>query len=219
MASRSAPNADAPASGSAPPAPRSVGLLLYPEVEALDFAGPFEVFTTCNRVSRRLYPGQATEPFKVFSVAARQDVVRARAGLRILPDHDFHAHPPIDILLIPGGVATAELDKPDTLSWVSTCAAQASITASICTGAFILAKAGILSAGPVTTHWEDQADLASMFPALQVISGPRWVDQGAVLSSAGIAAGIDMSLHLVERLCSRELAEATARQMDYPWSP
>ncbi|PTU75172.1 DJ-1/PfpI family protein [Pseudomonas mangrovi] len=197
---------------------RTVGIFLFPEVEALDFAGPFEVFTTCSRVARRLHPQQA-EPFTTFSIAETLQPVRARAGLRITPDHRLDDHPPVDVLIVPGGVIDAQLHKPEVLQWLRRCSQSAQLVASVCTGAFILAKAGVLEDGPVTTHWEDQADLAAMFPALQVQDGPRWIDQGRRVTSAGIAAGIDMCLHLVERLCSSALASATARQMDYPWQP
>lgn len=195
---------------------RNIGIYLFPEVEVLDFAGPFEVFTTAARVCMRLSPS-AEPPFQVFSVAESSALVRARAGLRITPDHAFGEHPKIDVLVVPGGVIDAELAKPSVLQWVSDCAADAELVASVCTGAFILAKAEVLVSGKVTTHWEDQAQLAEMFPALQVVSGPRWVEQENMFTSAGISAGIDMSLHLVSRLWSEQLAILTARQMDYRW--
>jgi transcriptional regulator GlxA family with amidase domain len=195
---------------------RNVGIYLFPETEALDFAGPFEVFTTATRVSRRLFPS-LDSPFHVFSVAASTSEVQARAGLRITPDHALDDHPPIDVLVVPGGVIDAELSKPAVLQWVARCAAEAECVASICTGAFILAQARVIVSGAVTTHWEDQAALAAMFPALDVIQGPRWVQQGSRFTSAGISAGMDLSLHLVSHLCSEQLAVATAHQMDYPW--
>lgn len=196
---------------------KNVGIYLFPDVEALDFAGPFEVFTTASRVHKRLHPDMA-EPFRVFSIAETLAPVRARAGLHIVPDDSIDKHPDIEVLVVPGGVVTGELLKPAVLRWVSRCAKSSALVASVCTGAFILAKAGVVRGGRVTTHWEDQAELAEMFPALEVIDGPRWVEQGNVITSAGISAGIDMSLHLVGRLTSPSLAEATARQMVYPWS-
>lgn len=195
---------------------KNVGIYLFPEVEALDFAGPFEVFTTATRVGQRSSPSSEA-PFQVFSVAESKGLVHARAGLRIAPDHAFGEHPKIDVLVVPGGVIGAELEKPAVLQWVAHCAAKAELVASVCTGAFILAKAEVLVSGKVTTHWEDQAELAERFPALQVVNGPRWVEQTPVFTSAGISAGIDLSLHLVSRLCSEQLAVATARQMDYRW--
>ena len=119
---------------------------------------------------------------------------------------------------MPGGVVDACRDDARLLNWIAQAHAGAEVTASVCTGAFVLAQAGVLAAGPCTTHWEDVADLQAAFPALQVDGTQRWVDQGRVVSSAGISAGIDMSLHLVARLAGRALAEATARQMDYRWA-
>jgi transcriptional regulator GlxA family with amidase domain len=195
---------------------RNVGIYLFPEVEALDFAGPFEVFTTASRVSKRHNPS-GDVPFNVFSIAESNAVVQARAGLRISPDYSIEDHPRIDLLIVPGGVVTAELSKADVMQWLSQRAESAELVASVCTGAFMLANAGVITDGRVTTHWEDQAELAEMFPSLEVIEGPRWVEQNKLFTSAGISAGIDLSLHLVSRLCSSELASATARQMDYPW--
>jgi transcriptional regulator GlxA family with amidase domain len=196
---------------------RNIGIYLFPEVEALDFAGPFEVFTTACRVYQRLAPSKAA-PFNVFSVAESTSVVQARAGMRITPDYAIDHHPKIDLLLVPGGVIHAELSKPGVMQWLYQCAQQAELVASVCTGAFMLAKAGVITTGQVTTHWEDQQELAEMFPSLEVMDGPRWVEQNRVFTSAGISAGIDLSLHLVNRLISPELATATARQMDYRWS-
>ena len=104
------------------------------------------------------------------------------------------------------------------VAWIRAQAARVQITASVCTGAFLLAQAGCLDGLEGTTHWEDLAALRAQFPAVRVVDGVRWVDQGAVLTSAGISAGIDMSLHLVQRLHSRELALRTARQMDFDWT-
>lgn len=196
----------------------SVGIYLFPQVEVLDFAGPYEVFTTASRVAARQQPGE-TIPFAVFTVAETTQPCAARAGLRVLPDHALAEHPAIDLLLVPGGVVTAELAKPPVIDWLRTTAARSRLTASVCTGAFLLARAGLLAGKRVTTHWEDQADLAGDFPDLTLIADTLWVDEGNVITSAGIAAGIAMSLHLVARLTGPELAAATARQMEYPWPP
>jgi transcriptional regulator GlxA family with amidase domain len=195
----------------------SVGIYLFNNVEVLDFAGPFEVFTTASRVFLRRHSGQPA-PFKVFTVAKTEQMVQARAGLRAQPDFALANCPEVNLLLIPGGVVDEELKDREFISWVRETAAKAQLTASVCTGAFILAEAGLLDQKKVTTHWEDLADLRSRYPKVQVQDDVRWVDEGQVVSSAGIAAGIDMSLHLVARLVSRELAEATARQMDVPYN-
>jgi transcriptional regulator GlxA family with amidase domain len=196
----------------------SVQILAFDGVEALDFAGPFEVFTTASRVLARQQPHAAL--FKVSSVA-RTSVVQARAGLRLLADHLLADAPRADMLVIPGGVVDQALDDRATLDWIATSALGASRVASVCTGAFLLAASGVLREGPATTHWEDIADLRAQFPSLQVLDGPRWVandDDQRLLTSAGISAGIDMSLHLVELMAGRTLAQATARQMDYAWT-
>jgi transcriptional regulator GlxA family with amidase domain len=193
-----------------------IGIYLFDQVEALDFAGPYEVFTTASRVALKREPDLPV-PFTVSAIAQDLNPVRARAGLQIVPDHSNDQHPPVDVLVVPGGVVTAEMAKQPVTDWIARTAATSQLTASVCTGAFLLAQAGVLHTQRCTTHWEDVADLQAQFPALQVLDGPRWVSEGAVLTSAGISAGIDMSLHLVERLAGRELALATARQMDYAW--
>jgi transcriptional regulator GlxA family with amidase domain len=194
----------------------AVAIYLFPEVEVLDFAGPFEVFTTATRVSRRLRP-DAAEPFRTFTVSRTPGPVRARAGLNVMPDCTLDEAPPIDVLLVPGGVVDAELSDPEVIAWIGARARSARLTASVCTGAFLLAQAGLLDGRSATTHWEDIGDLRRRFDRVHVREGVRWVDEGSVISSAGIAAGIDMSLHLVARLAGRDLAVATARQMDVPY--
>jgi transcriptional regulator GlxA family with amidase domain len=193
-----------------------VGVFVFPDVEVLDFAGPYEVFTTASRVHARMHPA-APQPFEVFTIAQDAQPIKAQAGLAVLADYTIASHPPIDLLIVPGGVVTEELNKPAIIAWLAATAARSQITASVCTGAFLLAKAGLLDNKRVTTHWEDIADLRRDFPALQVIDSARWVDEGGIVTSGGISAGIDMSLHLVERLGGRELALRTARQMDYRW--
>ena len=195
---------------------RVVGIYLFDEVEVLDFAGPFEVFSTATRVQARLQP-DAPPPFQVLTIAATPGTVRARGGLQIVPRCDIGNHPPIDVLVIPGGIVTAELQRDALIEWIARNARSATVTASVCTGAFLLAQAGLLQHQPATTHWEDIADLRAMFPDVAVQSETRWVDTGAVVTSAGISAGIDMSLHLVARLEGEGLAVRTARQMEYDW--
>jgi len=121
------------------------------------------------------------------------------------------------VLIIPGGIVSDELERETVIKWIARCAGSASITASVCTGAFLLGRAGLLNGKQATTHWEDIPDLRAMFPGIEVKAGTRWVDTGQIVSSAGISAGIDMSLHLVERLESKELAVSTARQMEFDW--
>ena len=223
----------------AAPAHFTVALLAFDGMEALDFAGPFEVFTTASRVHARTGNteapfGIADNPisesakalFDVKSYAITCEAVQARAGLRVLPDADFTSPPVADLLLVPGGVVDRARHCAATLAWVRRLHGNSRWTASVCTGAFILAAAGVLTDQPVTTHWEDLVDLQQQFPALDVRSGARWVATGGerLVTSAGISAGIDMSLHLVATMAGTlgydgmALAERTARQMDHAWT-
>lgn len=189
----------------------NIGIYIYDRAEVLDFSGPFEVFSTAARVCEN------DTPFNVFLVAQQLQPVVARGGYRVLPEYDFSNHPSIDLLLVVGGVHTDEMEKSDVLAWLALQATKAKWVASVCTGAFLLAQAGIITDQSVTTHWDDIADLRQQFPALNVQSDVRWVDEGRITTSAGISAGIDMSLFLVSKLHSKPLAEATARQMEYDW--
>jgi transcriptional regulator GlxA family with amidase domain len=192
----------------------NVGIYLFPEVEVLDFAGPYEVFTTASRVQAGR---DGKRPFAVFTVGRQQHPVKARAGLSVLVDHALSAHPPIDVLFVPGGVIIGEMASDELMAWLHATASKAQVCAAVCTGAFLLAKAGLLEGRQATTHWEDLAQLQENFPGLTAVAGRRWIDLGRIVTSGGISAGIDMSLHLVERLAGRKLARATARQMEYRW--
>lgn len=178
-----------------------VGIYIFDNVEVLDFAGPYEVFTCATRVNRG-----DTPLFNVFTVGESLSPVRARAGLKIDPDFTMDKHPVIDCLIVPGGVVSAELVKQNVLEWIAKQALTTTIAASVCTGAFLLAAAGVMEGKSATTHWEDVTDLRAMFPWLSVKEGVRWVDEDEIVTSAGISAGIDMSLHLVERFKSKRTA-------------
>lgn len=202
--------------------PLGIAILAFDDVEALDLAGPYEVFTTAARMAARPeaagWAGASTAAdWQVACVARSLAPVRARAGLQVVPTRDFSDEAPVDLLIVPGGVVDASARCPETRAWVQRASAQASLTASVCTGVFVLAAAGVVSTHRVTTHWEDLDDLRRRWSSLQVVDGVRWVEDGRVFSSAGISAGIDLSLHLVARLTCRELADRTARQMDYRW--
>lgn len=202
-------------------APYRIAILAFDGVEALDLAGPFEVFTTATRMARRIAPDAEEGPaaWQVDCVARTLAPVQARAGMRLLPSLDFAQCPSADLLIVPGGVVDEAAACAATRAWVAQVAAGSAITASVCTGAFILAASGVITSHRVTTHWEDIDDLRRQFPALRVEAGVRFIDEGRTVTSAGISAGIDMSLHLVQRLAGLALAERTARQMDYPWQP
>ena len=187
----------------------NIGIYIYDDAEVLDFSGPFEVFTTASRVC----PGDT--PFNVFLVGETQKAVRARAGYQVIPHYDISNHPVIDLLIVAGGVPDKELQKTHVLKWIKNQSGQAQYTASVCTGAFLLGAAKVVTTQNVTTHWEDIPALQQQFPKLQVLRDVRWVEDGNIFTSAGISAGIDMSLHLVKILHSPTLSEKTARQMEY----
>jgi transcriptional regulator GlxA family with amidase domain len=194
---------------------RTIGLLLFDEVEVLDACGPFEVFSVANRVARAAgEPG----PFQILLVA-NAPTVRARGGLRLGADVDVDDDPRCDIVLIPGGVVEKVVADPVVLEWLARSRRRAELIASVCTGAFVLAAAGLLDDRPVTTHWEDVAALRATWPALDVREGVRFLDHGDLATSAGISAGLDLALHLVARFEGLPLARTTARQMDYDWQP
>ncbi len=194
----------------------NVGIVVYENVEVLDLGGPYEVFTTASRLHARTHPADPAL-FRVFTLGREAGPVTARAGLTVSADHSFDDHPAIDVLIVPGGLVASVMCDLDLAGWLRAVAATAQLTVSVCTGAFILAQAGLLDGRAATTHWEDIDVLAERYPAVRVVRGRRWVDEGAVVTAAGVSAGIDMSLHLVERLAGRELAVSTARQMDYDW--
>lgn len=189
----------------------NIGIYIFENAEVLDFSGPFEVFTTASRVSGN------NKLFNVFLIGETGEPISARAGYRVIPNYGFHNHPEIDVLLISGGIHTEEMLKSLVLAWVSKQAKLAKVVASVCTGAFILAKANILNSCKVTTHWEDIADFKKLFPESIVLENVRWVEDGNIITSGGITAGIDMSLHLVGKLCTAELANKTAKQMEFEW--
>lgn len=193
--------------------PVNVAIYIFDDVEALDFSGPYEVFTCASRIH-----DSEDSLFNVFTVAESLNLVRSRAGMKVMPEFSLSEHPDIDCLIIPGGVVSNEICKEHVVHWIYEQSKRVMITGSVCTGAFLLAQAGILDDKSATTHWEDISYLRSMFPQVSVKEGVRWVDEGNVVSSAGISAGIDMSLHLVERLHGKQLAERTAKQLEFDWT-
>lgn len=194
----------------------TVGIFIFDEVEVLDFAGPFEVFSVAGRIARA-NGFSAHVPFKVCTVSAARGPVTARHGLTVAAHRDFASGSTYDILIVPGGVVDRERSKAEVIDWIRSTAQTALLTASVCTGAFLLAEAGLLDGHRATTHWEDIAAFRNDFPHIPVIESVAYVDEGEILSSAGISAGIGMSLHIVERILGRQAATRTARQMQYDW--
>jgi transcriptional regulator GlxA family with amidase domain len=193
-----------------------VGILVFDGIAALDLAGPFEVFSRA-----RLEPGvesrqsEATAPFDVFTVGKTKDPVTATGGLVLLPCFSFDDAPAIDLLLVPGGFGTRPLlQDAQTIDWIRRTAATARRTASVCTGALLLARAGLLDGRRATTHWGSFGLLASLGKGVRVDREARFVDDG-VLTSAGVASGMDLAFHVVETLFGRPVADETARYLEY----
>lgn len=190
---------------------RSLAILVFDEVEVLDFCGPFEVFSVASRF---------TDPpaFKVLTVAERPGPVLPRGGLSVNPHHLLPDCPHPDVLLVPGGQGTRqEMHNPTLIDWIRQASDRAELVLSVCTGALLLAKAGLLDGLEATTHHGAIDLLRQTAPNTIVHPDRRFVDNGRVVCSAGIAAGIDMSLHVVGRLLGQEVAARTARQMEYPF--
>jgi len=189
---------------------RNLAILIFTDVEVLDFCGPFEVFSVANRF---------VEPaaFNVFTVAEQSGPVIARNGLSVNPHCCLADCPTPHILLVPGGQGTRiEMRNPDFIEWIRRTGSAAEFVLSVCTGALLLAKAGLLDGLEATTHHGSIDLLRQEAPRTIVHSDRRFVDNGRVICSAGIAAGIDMSLHVVAKLLGDEVAGKTARQMEYP---
>jgi transcriptional regulator GlxA family with amidase domain len=192
----------------------SVAILMFNQVEVLDFAGPFEVFSVASRVAGR--DGDFSfPPFAVSLVSKSGGMVRARHGLDLAVNASLADTPAPDVLIVPGGVVDKPLGDEAILDWIRQAHRTSTITASVCTGAFLLAKAGLLDGIAAATHWEDIAALRAAAPNTEVRDGVPFVEQGRIITSAGISAGIEMSLHIVARLAGEGLAQRTARQMEY----
>lgn len=194
--------------------------MLFNEVEVLDFAGAFEVFSLAeNEHSEKL--------FNIVTIAQYPTKIFARNGLQVVADYAFGEHPNIDVLVIPGGYGaeTVVVHNPEVINWIKTQTLQAELTLSVCTGVYLLAETGLLDGKTVTTHWLDIEPLSQQYTNLDVIINVRYVDnnvavngkQISIVTSAGISAGIDASLYCVAKLSYIDIATKTAKRMQYEW--
>ncbi len=195
----------------------NVGIVIFDQVEVLDFCGPFEVFSVTTEMIAQQRPDKKG-PFHVFTIAEQNRLVTTRGGLLVQPHFTIADSPHIDIVIVPGGFGTRrEIDNPVLMEWLAKITQQTRLNTSVCTGSFLLAKVGVLEGHSATTHWASLDRFAQAFPQVQVQREVRWVDDGTIITSAGVSAGIDMSLHVIERLLGRVQAEQTAKQMEYVW--
>lgn len=201
------------------PTPRRVGILIFEDVEVLDFCGPFEVFATA------LTPDMAEGPdvprlFEVVLIAESRALVKAFGGLRVKPHVTIEDCPPLDLLLVPGGWGTrALLSNKRLIGWLRQQAGQVELLTSVCTGASLLAQTGLLDGKSATSHWETIEWMRETYPAITMVENQRVVDEGNIVTSAGVSAGIDMALYLVGKLHGPAAAAHTARGMEYDWHP
>ena len=191
-----------------------VGIVIFPEVEVLDFCGPYEVFTVArlDEARRREEPS----PFRVLLVAEAAAAVTTAGGMRVIPDCLLAVCPPLNILVVPGGWGTRrQIDNKILIDWIAERGRQVETLTSVCTGALLLAAAGLLNGRRATTHWRSLSWLRESFPAVTVEEQLRVVEDGHILTSAGISAGIDLALKVVGRSFGEAVARATARHMEY----
>jgi transcriptional regulator GlxA family with amidase domain len=189
--------------------PMNVAIFVHEGVELLDFAGPGEVFAAADH-------GRA---FKVYTVAASPEPILSQRFVTVTPQYTIANCPRPDIIVLPGGQTNVPLGDPKVIAWIKKVAPETEVTLSVCTGAFLLAKAGLLDGVEATTHWGSIEDLRREAPKTIVRENRRFVDSGKVVTSAGVSAGLDGSLHVVARLLGRDTARETARYMEYKWEP
>ncbi len=197
---------------------KNIAILLFDKIEVLDFAGPFEVFSVCGASGPN--PGH----FNVYTVAEKSPVL-ARNGLSINPQFSLDNCPIPYIMVIPGGGgfyedgspygSRKEMHNPVILNWIEKHNATAELVLSVCTGSLMLAKAGLLNGLSATTHWKAMDQLKEVAPDTKLVYDGRWVDNGRIITSAGVSAGIDMSLYVISKLMGRSVADETARYMQY----
>ena len=192
----------------------TIGILVFDGAEELDFVGPWEVLTA----SSALLEKDGALPDRVMLVAERLDPVRCRKGMRVLPDVTFADHPPLDVVVVPGGEGTLlGAENPVLLRWLAGVSATANWVASVCTGSLLLFASGVGKGRRLATHWAFEDRLAEL--GADVVRDVRWVRDGNVVSSQGVSAGIDMALWLVGQLHSPTHARATQRYIQYEPAP
>ena len=205
-----------------PPKKRVVGILIYPEVETIDFCGPYEVFTvahTHDAPPADAKPGEMgrmTRLFDVRVVAATADPVAVRGGLKVIPTDTFASCPQVDILVVPGHPNGDVLKDKALVAWVAKQAGKAELVTSVCTGSFILAEAGLLDGKSSATHQMFLKEMQGKYPKVTVAAGKRVVEDGNVVTSAGMSSGLDMSLKVVGKLHGEGVAKMASRIIEYP---
>jgi transcriptional regulator GlxA family with amidase domain len=193
----------------------TIGLLLFDDAEELDFVGPWEVFTASSMLRER--GGQPADT--VVTIAESAGVIRCAKGLRVVADHAVDDHPPLDVVLVPGGMGTRrEVDNAELLAWLARVGEAASWVTSVCTGSLLLWGSGLAKGRRVATHhaFEDEFEAKG---DVEIVRDARWVRDGNVVTSQGVSAGIDMALWLIGQMHGRAHARATQRYIQYDPAP
>jgi len=194
----------------------AVGIVLFEDVEVLDFCGPFEVFSVTRSDAGN--GEDAAKPYAVHLIGETDDRVRTVGGMSVTPHVSFRCCPPLDVLVVPGGRGTrAQLANASMLRFLQDRGSTVSLITSVCTGSLLLARAGLLENRRATTHWQALDLMQDMFPNVTVERSLHVVEDGNIVTSAGISAGIDMALRVVTRQLGEAVARATARHMEYPY--
>jgi transcriptional regulator GlxA family with amidase domain len=194
-----------------------VGLLVFNQVEVLDFCGPFEVFATCRLDEERRR--EEPSPFEPVLIAENYELITTTGGMKVQPAYSLGDCPPLEILIVPGGAgARKEIYNEKLLSWITKTGKQVQTVAGVCTGAMLIGHAGLLEDRRATTHWKSLDWMTFSFPDVQVIRDQHVVEDGPVMTSAGISAGIDLALRIVRKYYGEEVAFNTAQHMEYAYT-
>ncbi len=194
-----------------------VGILIYDNVEVLDFTGPYEVFNATRTLDQPNYSDPSA--FEILLVSEQLRKVKTMGGMRVIPDYNFEDFPKVDILIVPGGLGERhEHSNPIITHFLKSQSKKIGTIASVCTGAFFLAYSGLLDGKKATTHFLSLDRFEEKFPEINVIRDKRWVEEENIITSAGISAGIDMSLHIVAKYLGQQTARNTAYEMEYPYA-
>lgn len=191
---------------------RNVAIVVYQGVELLDFAGPGEVFAVAQTVD-----GQ--NGFNVYTVAETTAPIVSQGFVKVTPQYSFETAPKADIVVFPGGNVNNFLENKTAMTWAKAASGEAEIAMSVCNGAFVLANSKLLDNKKITTHWTAIRGLRRQVPTATVLENVRFVDNGQIITTAGISAGIDGALHVVQRLLGTQAAKLTAKAMEYHWQP
>ncbi|MBE9142292.1 DJ-1/PfpI family protein [Planktothrix mougeotii] len=192
---------------------KNVAILMFNDVEILDFAAPYEIFSITSEINE-------DKPFNVYLVAETLNSLQSHNGLSINPDFTLLDSPVPDVIFIPGGIGTkAAMNQLQILAWIQSKGHHADLIVSVCTGALLLAKVGLLDGLVATTHHQALEQLKVLAPQTTIVDNQRYVDNGKIITAAGISAGIDVSLYVIAKLLGDDKALKTAQYMEYDWKP